>query len=302
MAQTTPISPSLSSVLTHATFNTLPLPPRTGAITALAWSEDNTHIAAVSSTGMLVIWHVESGACLLSQRITRASLCAVAWSRQGRSVLVGSTQGQLSVFHLASRTLVLSTTFSQPVAQIALSPNAIDTRFFVRTGSSLHLFTQGQAESRTLRYATSLVDACWSPDGQTLALVCANGLVEVCDTQSRRVIWRQTSRPSPALRVTWDATGGRLALGMANGTVQMQDVQCGHSSAFFPLSRFPIQALRWGERYVVAGSEHEVAFWNDTQETAYRQPTETLPAFTFDSHGAVLATAWPHALALTTLV
>lgn len=301
MTQTTPVIPSLSSPFVHTTLSTLALPPQTGSITALAWSEDNTHIAAVSTSGMLVIWQARSGACLLHQRVTRARLCAVAWSRQGRSLLLGSEHGTLSVFHLPSRTLVHSTTFPEPVAQIAWSPNAVDTRFFVRTGTTLHLFSQGQLEPRDLRYPTLLVDACWSPDGQSLALVCANGLVEVCDTCTRRVIWQQTRSQSVALRVTWDVTGHRLAIGMADGTIQMQDMRTGQGGAPLPLSRFPIQALRWGERYLVAGSEREVAFWCDAEKSPHRQPIEALPPFTFDTNGAVLATAWPRAVALTTL-
>lgn len=301
MTHTTPVTPSLSSPLVHTTLTALPLPPRTGAITALAWSEDNTHLAAVSTSGMLVIWQVRNGSCLLQQRITRSRLCAVAWSQQGRSVLLGSAHGTFSVFHLTTRTLVHSTTFSDPVTQIVRSPNVVDARFFVRSGASLHIFTQGQAEPRTVRYSTPLVDACWAPDGQALALVCANGLVEVCDARTRRVLWRHADVLSTALRVTWDAPGGRLALGMADGTVRMHDLRTGHGSPPLSLSRFPIQSLRWGERYLVAGSEAEVTYWNDAQALAHCQQTRALPAFTFDRDGAILATAWPHAIALTTL-
>lgn len=281
---------------------TLILPTQAGTITALAWSEDASHLAAVSSTGLLLVWHASSGTCILSHQIARTHLTAVAWSRHGKSLLLGSSRGSLSVFHLSSRTLVHSTTFPEPVTQIALSPNAIETRFFVRTGPFLHLFTQGWQQSRTLRYPTVLLDACWAPDGQSLALVCSNGLVQVCDASTRRVRWQQTTFPSQALRVTWDATGKRLAIGMANGAVQMHDLHEGMANTPFLLSCFPIQALGWGEHYLVAGSEREVTFWRDDANAPHREPTCSLPTFTFDPQGTLLATVWPPAIALTTLV
>ena len=292
-----PSLPAFSPVVT-----TLDLPVQAGIITALAWSEDATHLAAVSSTGLLLIWHASSGTRVLSHRVARTRLTAVAWSRHGKSLLLGSARGSLSVFHLSSQTLVYSSTFPAVVAQIALSPHAIETHFLVRTGSSLHLFTQGRPQPRTLRYPTTLVDSCWSPDGQSFALVCANGLVQVCDASTRRVRWQQTTFPSQALRVTWDAAGKRLAVGMANGAVQIHRL-CGEGDDQpVSLSRFPIQVLGWGERYLVAGSERDVTFWRDDTSAPHCQPTRSLPALTFDAQGTHLATAWPHAIALATLL
>ncbi len=281
---------------------TLELPPQAGAITALAWSQENIYLAAVSSNGMLLIWHIPNGTCCFARRITRECLCSLAWSEQNKCLLIGSTRGRLGVFHLASQSLVHSTTFPQAVSQIALSPSTIERRFFVRTGASLYVFTQGQQQPRTLHYGTPLLDACWTPDGQALALVCANGLVEVCDIRPGQARWQYIDALSSALRVAWDVTGHHLAIGLADGTIQMHNPWKSGNAASLTLARFPIHTLGWGEHYLVAGSEHEVIYWNDTRAACQRQPTGHVPAFAFDRDGTVLATVCEQAVALTTLI
>jgi WD40 repeat protein len=292
---------NVASMTPTPTSLTLPLPPQVGTLSALTWSESNERLAAVSAAGELLIWDTLNGTCLLHQRVTRTPLRAVAWSRQAKSLLLGGEQGTLSIFHLSTRTLIHSSTFAEPVTQIALSPNTVDTHFFVRSGCTLHLFTQGKPEARVLRYATPLLDACWSVDGQRIALVCCHGLVEVWDVRTRRVVWQHQTSDTQALRVAWDATGQCLAIGMQDGTVQVHEMDSQQCRIRLPLSCFPIQALHWGERYLVAGSAYEVAFWNEAEAEPLRQETDANSMFIFDSQGSMLATACQGWISLATL-
>ena len=279
----------------------LTLPALTGSILSLAWSPSGTRLAAVTSRGFACVWDVPTGELVLHKQMTRARLSAVAWSHQGRALLLGSAHGMLSTLHLATQTVATTSTFPQPITKIAWSPNAVTPRFFVVTGQILKVFTQGKSEPSTLRYDTPIKDACWSSDGTQVSLVCCNGLAEIWDAPTRRVLWRQAYQQVRPSSVTWEATGKRLALGCQDGTVQFQEIACAATGEVVPLSRYPIQHLCWGERYLVASSEQEVAFWDGVTTGASLPRTTPAQTLAFDPHGTVLATARQGNVALATL-
>lgn len=285
----------------HCHTATLTLPASTGSILQLAWSPGGTCLASVTSRGYACVWDIPSGKLLLQKQVTRSRLLAVAWSHQGRALLLGSEHGVLSTLHLATQTLVTTFTFPGPISQIACSPNAITPRFFVVTGQVLKVFTQGKPEPRTLRYHTSILHACWSPDGHQIALVCRNGLAEVWDAPTRRVIWRQTFQQVQPSSITWEVNGRRLAIGAHDGTVQFQEVSRATTGEVVPLSRYPIQEVRWGERYLVVSSEQDMAFWTGDTPPAHLQHATPVETLAFDPHGTVLATARQGIVALAAL-
>ncbi|MEO9031461.1 MAG: hypothetical protein ABI413_21870 [Ktedonobacteraceae bacterium] len=293
------INTSTASSTNHTA--TLTLPTSTGTILSLAWSPNGANLAAVTSRGYACVWDVTTGDLVLQKQITRSRLLAVAWSHQGRALLLGSEHGMLSTLHVATRTLVTTSTFAQPITRIAWSPNAVTPRFFVVTGQVLKVFTQGKPEPSMLRYHTPIQDACWSPDGNQVALVCRNGLAEVWDASIRRVIWWQTYRQTQPASITWEATGKRLALGCQDGTVQFQELSHTTTGEIVSLSRYPIQDVRWGERYLVASSEQEVAFWDGAITPRPLQHATPVQALAFDPYGTVLATARQGIVAIAAL-
>lgn len=289
-----------TNYLTHST-TTLTLPAFTGSILNLAWSPGGTRLAAVTSGGYACVWDVSTGDLVLQKQMTRARLLAVAWSHQGRALLLGSAHGTLGTLHLSTKTVTTTSTFPQPVTKIAWSPNAVTPRFFVVTGHLLKVFTQGKPEPSMLRYDTPIQDACWNPDGTQVALVCRNGLAEIWDAPTRRVLWRQAYQQTRPSSVTWEATGKRLALGCQDGTIQCQDITRADAEKVVPLSRYPIQGVQWGERYLVARSEQELAFWDGTTAPIPLQHATPAQTLAFDPHGTILATARQGIVALAAL-
>lgn len=277
----------------------LALPEEAGTITHLAWSAESTQLAAVTSTGFAAVWDTRQGTRLLCQRITHAALSAVAWPGQQRCLLVGSDDGTLRILHLSTRTLALAYTFPERISRIAWCPNAVENRFFVVTGNTLRLFIQHKPEPLTLRYATPLLDACWKPDGQHIALVCQNGLVEVWDVLRRRTLWRQLSPCLQPSGVTWDATGQRLAVGTRAGTIQVHRWEADQPEEEVLLGRFPLQALHWGEYGLVARSEDGMVHWNARTQVTPCQPLPAPTTLTLDARGTLLATARQGTVAIT---
>jgi WD40 repeat protein len=280
---------------------TLTLPASTGSILQLAWSPGGTCLAAVTSRGYVCVWDISSGKLLLQKQVTRSRLLAVAWSHQGKALLLGSEHGVLSTLHLASQTLVTTFTFPRPITHIACSPNAITPHFFVATGQELKVFTQGKPEPCTLCYPTPILHACWNPDGHQIALVCRNGLAEVWDVPTRCVTWRQAYQPVQPSSITWEANGRRLAIGARDGTAQVQEIVGAATGEVVLLSRYPIQDVCWGERYLVASSEHDMAFWSGDTSPEHLQHATPVQTLAFDPHGTVLATAQHHVVALAAL-
>jgi WD40 repeat protein len=273
----------------------LTLPDAAGSILNLAWSPDGSYLAAVTSRGYVSVWKAASGELMLQKQITRARLLSVAWSQQGRALLLGSDQGLLSTLHLATRTVTTTSTFFQPITHIAWSLNTVMPRFFVVTGQELKVFAQGKLKPFTLRYHTPIQDACWSPDGNQIALLCRNSMAEVWDAQTRRVIWCQTYHCRP-VSITWDATGKRLALGCQDGSVQLQELTSATSTESVTLSRFPIQDVRWNERYLAASSEEHVALWDGSTTLLPRPRATPSQPLAFDPDGTRLATVFAQSI------
>jgi WD40 repeat protein len=267
----------------------------------LAWSGDGARIAAVTSCGYVCTWEVFSGTLLLQKQITRSRLLSIAWSQQSRVLLVGSEQGTLYSLHLSTRTLTATSTFPQPVTRISWSPHALTPRFFVVTGQVLRVFTHVNAQPSTFRYHTPIEDACWSSDGQQIALLCRNGLIEVWDAPTRCVIWRQQCKRAHPSSIAWEARGTRLAIGAQDGTVQFQEITGASTGKSVPISRFPIQDLRWGAYCLAASSELGVTLWSGNGSLGQMHDSTPVQRLAFDPYGTVLATALCSTIALAAL-
>lgn len=87
-----------------------------------------------------------------------------------------------------------------------------------------------------------------------IALICLNGLAEIWDAPTGRVIWGQTYQDIQPGSITWEATSKRLALGCQDGRVQFQALSNSTADEVVLLSRYPIQDMRWGERH----KEHRI--------------------------------------------
>ncbi|HEU5377155.1 MAG TPA: WD40 repeat domain-containing protein [Ktedonobacteraceae bacterium] len=278
----------LMTVLTSlATFS---LPPLAGTIRDLVWSPDGTQLAAVTSAGYLFVWQTTRGACIVRQQVRRGPLSALAWSPHGRCLLLGDTQGGVSFFRLATQTLTTLLVFSQAVTRLAWSAHAVPSRFFVITGTTLHLFTQGRVHPWVCSYGVPLHDACWSPEGERIALVGAPGLIEIWDAVTRRAIWRQTSQGACPSHVSWDGAGQRLAVGTHAGTVQIHDLRTRACQQTLALSPFPLHSVQWGAHALVGGSERDFAVWQEAQACPSRCAMPTSKCVCHPA-GLVLATA-----------
>ncbi|HEU5382551.1 MAG TPA: WD40 repeat domain-containing protein [Ktedonobacteraceae bacterium] len=277
---------------------TLALPRQfVGSISALAWSNDSTRIAAASTGGSVAVWETRTGACVFEKQVAREHLTALAWTGQGRCLLVGSKRGALTFLHLASGKTVTSSRFSHPITRIAYAPNEQVERFFVVAGPMLQMFTVGQAHPTTRRYATPLINAAWCPAGRAIAALTQHGLLDVWGVTERSSRLHTVLHNAPRC-LTWGMTDQSLTIGTEQGQIQDYSLKGERWEQMYAISRFPLAALFRGELGVIAQSACETVLWTThaLHELAHRVHPVSL-----DPRGVALATAQTRAIHVAAL-
>src|SRR5712664_929194 len=115
----------------------LALPACAGRICDVAWEPEGNKLAAVSSTGWVLLWETSTGVLLHQKWVTRTPLLSVAWARQERCLAVGGQNGTL---HMLDADLLVHATypFPAPVTRIAWSPHIVGACLIV-AGTSITL-------------------------------------------------------------------------------------------------------------------------------------------------------------------
>lgn len=280
------------------------IPPRSGTITALAWSADGTHLAIVTSRGWLIIWSLAAPArARWRQRLGPTRLLTVAWARQGHSLAVGGANGALYRIHLTgapgSHLLVTRHLCAGAITQLAWSSSPLD-RCLVVVGSRRVTILDVRGCQMILQYHAPILDAAWSIDGRTFALVCQGGLLEIWDAEQQRLCFSSAVAVESQC-LSWSRDGQRLALGTRQGLLHLCHPRTGTIDQARALARFPIHLLAWGARYLIAVSEQDVTLWNETSLPTILRAATPVQALAIDPPGALLATAQSDIVSLTVL-
>ncbi len=280
------------------------IPPRSGTITALAWSADGTHLAIVTSRGWLIIWSPAAPArARWRQRLGQSRLLTLAWARQGHSLAVGGANGALYRIQLtgapgAHRLLVTRHLFAGAITRLAWSSSPLD-RCLVVAGSRLTLLDIRGCQM-ILQYSTALLDAAWSIDGRTFALVCQGGLLEIWDAEQQRLCF-SCAEAVGAQCLCWSRDGQRIALGTRQGSLHLCHPRTGTIEHARVLARFPLHTLAWGARDLIAASEQEITLWSGTGLPRVLQRATPIQTLALDAPGMVLATAQSESVSLMAL-
>src|SRR5258707_477825 len=185
-----------------APIHSLRLPHSAGHLCDVAWSPLGTCLAAVSSAGWILIWDSSTGELLHQKQVTCTPLLSVAWARQGAFLAVGCQKGILRMLdeHL---TVCAMYPFSSPVTRIAWAPHVVGACVIV-TGQNVTVLREENQTTRVLRYQSAVLDATWSGDGRQMAVLCADGLVEIWQARQSRLVQRFQTEPMAGGSLLWD--------------------------------------------------------------------------------------------------
>jgi WD40 repeat protein len=256
------------------------IPRGAGQVTDMAWSSDGIKLAVVTDRGWLLVWYVTTGLRLVRLKLSQRRLLCVAWDRRGRALAVGDTHGALyRVSRLSSDPLICCHGFAEPIRRIAWSSSPIG-RCLVVAGCDLILMDESGTQTH-LHYASRVLDAAWSGDGRTLAVVCANGLVEIVNAeQESRLPVEGIAAPQC---LSWRKDGRQLAIGTEHGYVHLCDPLAQELRATIFCTRFPIHALKWGsDGLVLKNDQGDLAFVQEQDVL----PLSLRPTPTFELNGA----------------
>jgi WD40 repeat protein len=249
--------------------HSLLLPPYAGHICDIAWSPLGTHLAAVSSAGWVFVWDSDTGKLLHQKQITRTPLLSVAWARQGTCLAVGCQKGVLRMLdeHLG---VCAVHPFSSPVTRIAWAPHVVGACAIV-TGQSVTILREEKPTTRVLRYHSAVLDAAWSGDGRQIAILCANGLVEIWQVRRSRLDHQFSTEPMAGGSLLWDQACHTITVVGAAGSLYSYPLLESRPVLSSPpsviLSPLPGTAgRRWpvqdpSGRYLAATSPHAVLLY-----------------------------------------
>lgn len=263
----------------HNLFN---LPPGAGQVTDMVWSSDEIKLAVVTDRGWLLVWYVTTGLRLVKLKLSQRGLLCVAWDRQDRALAVGDTHGALyRVSRLSSDPIIRCHGFAEAIRRIAWSSSPVG-RCLVVAGCDLILMDESGTQTQ-LHYASCILDAAWSGDGRTLAVVCTDGLVEVVNAeQGSRLPVEGISAPQC---LSWHKTGHQLAIGTEHGYVHLCDPLAQELRAPIFCTR-PIHTLGWSSGGLVLKTDQGNLAFVQEQNVLPLDFDSLKPTSTFALNGA----------------
>lgn len=197
--------------------SSLAIPHCAGTLCDVAWAPSGTHLAAVTSAGWVFLWDSQTGEVLQQKQVTRTALLSITWAREGTALAVGGQDGIVRL--LDERFLVCSTyPFEAPVKRIAWAPHIVGACVIV-TDQQVTLLREDTRTTRIVSYRSAVLDAAWSGDGRQIAILCADGLVEIWLARQGRLVRRFATEPLADGSLCWDQPCRTLLIRNALGAV-----------------------------------------------------------------------------------
>lgn len=239
---------------------TLPI-PGSRTVNAVAWDPKGARIAAVCADGSVWVWNVATQAVIFSHTFKGTCLLTVAWSPDGKSMAVGGTDNTIAILQASNGRVLLSHSFRKPIRKVAWS--LLGTQFLVVSGEEVRILTEGRESAFILQHGSQVLDAAWRLDGTSIGTICTNGLIQICDTLSKRQLY-QIEQVNQPCSIAWDPSGQFLAIGTRWGNVQLHDAYDGTFLRAAHLAQTEIGSLDWNTPCLVAAlpTAPHVALWD----------------------------------------
>jgi WD40 repeat protein/serine/threonine protein kinase len=252
----------------------------TGSIDAVTFTRDGRRLVCGGQDGMLRLWEYRTGQEVLTLRGHKGRLKRMAFSPDGWRLATtarGNLDGTVRIWNATP----VSTPDPAPLHAFAGSPRAVSSLAFSPDGSLL-AFADRDPHSVRVRNVTTgetthilrgdgisgINGVAFSPEGNRLAAVGDNGMVDVWDIQSRREAWGKALRASDhsLAGVAYRPDGRYLAAGDIGGArVVILDAETGKQLDLLDAEAHYIMGVAYRPvgRYLAAASQdRNVRFWD----------------------------------------
>jgi WD40 repeat protein len=224
-------------------------------VTAVAWSPNDSNVAATSASGDVVLW--DNGGLISLQTGNGESVDCVAFSQDGQFLAVGGQDGRVKIWR---ETELIATLENGPawVDKLAWSP--INNYLAFSLGRYAQVWDADTGEVVvTLNFEnSSVLGIDWRCDGEYLA-ICGHRGVKIWNCQS----WDEEPYfldiPSASVAMAWSPDGKFLASGNMDRTITVVETQpliSGSETEPWVMRGFPgkIRTIAWSELTTTQGA------------------------------------------------
>jgi WD40 repeat protein len=273
----------------------------TDQVRAVAWSPDGTKLATGSDDLTLIIWDIETGEPLRTQRANVNggwTIWCVAWSPDGTKI---ASCSEATVFLWDAESGELQSTLaghSNMVVSLAWSP--IGTKLASASNDKTVIVWDVERGER-LQVLESNWDGtgnevAWSPDGTRLAYSMGGGYVILWDADTGKTL-REIRNPYDGIEhIAWSPDGTKLAASVGDEIVVF-DVETGDQLRTLAGHKGIIHSIAWspdGEKLASGSSDQAIFLWDaETGERlrALRGHTDVVWDVAWSPDGTKLASA-----------
>jgi len=230
-----------------------------GAIWTVAYSPDDSIVAAVDGSGWLKLWNPETGEELRSAKIHDTSIIGLAFSPDGKRLVTGSYDTFARVWETSSlRELRTLRGYPNQVRTVVWSPNGDQV---AAAGIDPTIMLWNPDDGKVIRTIDKLpgtvASLAFSPDGSRLAAGYYDPYeASIIDVDSGEIRHRLTGHEHQVLAVEFSPDGKRLATSGYDATLKTWDVESGRPLLSIPRApSSPVTSLRFraGGRTIVLG-------------------------------------------------
>jgi WD40 repeat protein len=203
--------------------------PPSHPLTVLAFSPNDSHLAAVFDRYEVHVWDLSSGKRVRVYQGHEDEVIALTWSPDGKRLASVGEEGAVHLWDDASLDEVWRV-IEEGAGQVAFAPDGKTLATGGKKGIRLWDVKTGKA---VRHFSGSASHVAFAPDGKTLAAVAPDGRVQIRELLTGKV--RLTADPPTNVRAAVFNSGGHfLTVGHSDGTVLQADPATGKVLRRFP--------------------------------------------------------------------
>ncbi len=201
---------------------------------SIAWSPDDSLVAAVGRDEQVAVWNAASGSLVGTPRQLSGRVLVLAWSPDGRTLAYGGDGGELALWDVERRRELLKVPVGGYVLGLQWKP---DGSQLMRSGVSWIDVLDARSGDRVRILkgpagGTSCVTA--TRDFSRIAAGSGDGVVAIWDGDTGGMVASFKIHPSEAYWVRWNADETQLASAGWDDTLRVYDAQIGLEQAHDP--------------------------------------------------------------------